>query len=139
MSELKTKQNNASVPRFVKAIADEQQRADCNELIDLMKEVTGEKSKMWGDAIVGFGTYHYKYASGREGDWFLVGFSPRKHSLSIYMMSGFEPVASILKKLGKHKTGKCCLYVNRLDDVDRKILKQLLTKSVEHVRKNQGC
>lgn len=139
MSELKTKQNNASVPRFLKSLDDVQQRADCQEMVAMMQDVTGEKPKMWGDAIVGFGTYHYKYASGREGDWFLVGLSPRKRSLSIYLMSGFEPLGLILEKLGKFKTGKCCLYVNQLDDIDRKVLKQLITKSARHVGKHQGC
>ncbi len=136
---MKTQPNSSSVSRFIKLIADEQQCADCEDLIELMERVTGEKPRMWGDKIVGFGTYHYKYATGREGDWFLVGFAPRKRSLSIYVMSGFDPVAQLMEKLGKYKTGKCCLYVNRLEDVNRKVLGQLLSKSVRHVKKHQGC
>ena len=100
-----------------------------------MKEVTKEEPLMWGDNIVGFGNYHYKYASGHEGDWFIVGFSPRKQSLSVYLMNGFEKYQNLLKSLGKHKTGKSCLYINKLKDVNIQILRELILESVEHIRK----
>ena len=131
MSDLKTKKNDASVLEFINKVEDEQKRKDCHEIMEMMKEITCEEPKMWGDSIVGFGSYHYKYATGREGDWFLTGFSPRKQNLSLYIMSGFEHYTSLLSNLGKHKTGKSCLYVKRLEDVDRDILKEMITGSVE--------
>jgi hypothetical protein len=100
-----------------------------------MKEVTGAEAKMWGDRIVGFGSYHYCYESGREGDWFLTGFSPRKNNLTLYIMSGFEQSEALLQKLGKHTTGKACLHVKRLQDIDQAVLKELVTHSVEYIRK----
>lgn len=100
-------------------------------MLALMKQVTKSELKMWGSSMVGFGSYHYKYESGREGDWFLAGFSPRKQNLTLYVMAGFENYAELLKKLGKHKTGKSCLYVKRLEDIDMKVLKELLTKSFQ--------
>ncbi len=103
--------------------------------MEIMKKVTKVEPKMWGTSIVGFGTYHYKYASGREGDWFLTGFSPRKQNLTLYTMSGFDEYDSLLKKLGKHATGKSCLYIKKLEDVDMKVLKELVTKSVKHMQK----
>src|SRR4030067_1019053 len=105
MAELKTKQNDQSVDEFLKAIPDERRRRDCFSVLELMKKATGEEPKMWGEAIVGFGAYHYKYASGREGDWPLTGFSPRKQNLTLYIMSGFEGYNDLLNKFGKHKTG----------------------------------
>ena len=134
MAELKTKQNNASVTAFLNAIEDKQQRADARKLSKMMREATGSRAKMWGTSIVGFGTYHYVYASGREGDWPIVGFSPRKQNLSVYIMSGFSGSKSLMSKLGKHKTGKSCLYIKRLSDVDEKILRQLIDKSVKFIR-----
>jgi len=98
-----------------------------------MKEVTGKEPEMWGDSIIGFGSYHYKYASGREGDWFVTGFSPRKQNLTLYIMGGFDNYDVLLGKLGKHKTGKSCLYINKLDDVDMDVLKTLVRASVEHM------
>ena len=134
MAELKTKKNPADVSAFLASIEDEQQRKDCRELLVMMEELTGSKPSMWGSAIVGFGSYHYRYASGREGDWFLCGFSPRKHALSLYIMAGFKRHTELLAKLGKHKTGKSCLYVKKLDDIDRTVLRKLVRESVAYLR-----
>jgi hypothetical protein len=134
MAELKTKQNRKSVAKFMDSI-EERRREDARRVLSLMQEVTGEKPVMWGDSIVGFGSYHYKYESGREGDWFVAGFSPRKSNLTLYIMSGFSEYADLMKKLGKHKTGKSCLYINRLDDIDTKVLRKLVKESVAHVRR----
>jgi len=136
MAELKTKVNKASVDKFLKGVEDEQKRDDCFKIVEIMQKATKAEPKMWGTSIVGFGSYHYKYASGREGDWMLVGFSPRKQNLTLYIMSGFDEYNSLLKKLGKHATGKSCLYIKNLEDVDMKILKELVTKSVKHMQKN---
>ncbi len=138
MVELKTKQNKASVTGFLRGIEDPQRRKDCRAVLELMKEVTGSRPKMWGDSIVGFGSYHYKYASGREGDWFVTGFSPRKANLTLYIMAGFSRYKELLAKLGKHKTGKSCLYIKRLADVDLAILRQLVKDSVAHVSTSQA-
>jgi hypothetical protein len=131
MADLKTKQTKASVAGFLKNIADETRRAECRTLLELMQAATGERPSMWGPSIVGFGSYHYKYASGREGDWFRVGFSPRKQALTVYIMSGFTGHESLLKKLGKHTTGKGCLYIKHLADVDLEILARLVRASVK--------
>lgn len=135
MSDLKTKPTGASVDKFIDSVEDEQKREDSRKILALMKEVTGEEPRMWGDSIVGFGSYHYKYASGREGDWPLTGFSPRKQSLTIYIMPGFDRYKDILKKLGKHSTSVSCLYIKKLDDIDMDILKELVRESVEIMRK----
>jgi hypothetical protein len=132
MAELKTKKTGASVAKFVASIEDEQKRKDSRVLLKIMKEITGERPKMWGPAIVGFGKYHFKYASGREGDWFLTGFSPRKQALTLYIMSGFTRYDSLLKNLGKFKTGKACLYVKKLDDIHLPTLERLIRRSVKH-------
>lgn len=134
MAEVKTKQNNASVTSFLAAVEDKQQRSDSKKLSKMMRAATGARAKMWGSSIVGFGSYHYKYASGQEGDWPLVGYSPRKQNLSIYIMAGFAGSDKLLAKLGKHKTGKSCLYIKRLADVDEKVLNTLIEKSVKHMR-----
>ena len=134
MSELKTKQNNASVTAFIAALDDPEQRADARKLSTMMREATGSRAKMWGTSIIGFGSYHYIYASGREGDWPIVGYSPRKRNLSIYIMSGFSGSEELMEKLGKHKTGKSCLYVRRLADVDQQVLRELIDKSVRYIR-----
>jgi hypothetical protein len=134
MAELKTRKNDASVEAFIDAVDDDTKRQDCRVVIDMMREITGEEPAMWGDSIVGFGSYHYKYASGREGDWLLTGFSPRKQNLTLYIMSGFSDYEALLGKLGKHKTGKSCLYVKRLDDVDLGTLRELIEKSVKRQR-----
>jgi hypothetical protein len=138
MAELKTKLNDASVTDFLNSVDDAEKRKDCFKLVDMMREITGAEPKMWGTAIVGFGTYHYRYASGREGDWMQVGFSPRKQSLTLYIMSGFSRYEELMKKLGKHKTGKSCLYVNRLSDVDPVVLRKLIKQSVAHVKKSNA-
>lgn len=138
MAEAKTKPTKQSVTAFLNKVSDPTKRADCDTLVELMRKVTGEEPKMWGPSIVGFGSYHYTYASGREGDWPLTGFSPRKDSLVLYIMSGFTRYEGLLAKLGKHKTGKSCLYVKRLADVDRKVLGELVKLSVQHVRKRYG-
>jgi hypothetical protein len=133
MAELKTKLTDASVEDFLDGIADERKRQDSYTILTMMQEVTGAKAKMWGDSIVGFGSYHYKYASGREADWMLVGFSPRKQNLTLYIMSGFEQYDQLLQRLGKHSTAKSCLYIKRLADVDLAVLRELVKLSVEHM------
>ena len=133
-TELKTKVNEASVEGFLNSVEDEQSRKDCLEILKMMKQVTKEEPKMWGASIVGFGSYHYKGASGREGDWFLTGFSPRKQNLTLYLNHGFDVHEDLLKKLGKYKTGMGCLYVKKLDDVDKKVLKELVTESVKRMK-----
>jgi len=134
-AEVKTKVNDASVESFLNSVEDEQTRKDCFEILKMMKQVTKEEPKMWGASIVGFGSYHYKGASGREGDWMLTGFSPRKQNLTLYLNHGFDVHEDLLKKLGKYKTGMGCLYVKKLDDVDKKVLKELVTESVKRMRK----
>jgi hypothetical protein len=129
MAELKTKVTKASVENFIEGIKDERKRQDCYELLKLMKKATKAEPKMWGTSIIGFGDYHYTYASGREGEWFVAGFSPRAQNLTLYMMGGFDQ--KVLKRLGKYKTGKGCLYINKLEDVDRKVLNELIAKSVK--------
>ena len=133
MAELKTKQNDQSITDFLKAIPDKRRRDDSFAILELMKEVTGQEPKMWGDSIISFGNYHYKYATGREGDWFLTGLSPRKQNLTLYIMSGFDEYDELLKKLGKYKTGKACLYINKLADVEISAIKELIQKSVAHL------
>ncbi len=133
--ELKTKLNDASVEDFINAVEDETIRADCFEIAKMMKQVTKAEPKMWGSSIVGFGSYHYKGASGREGDWMLVGFSPRKQNLTLYIMAGFDGYPELLKKLGKFSTGKSCLYIKKLADVDKKVLKELVGESVQYMKK----
>lgn len=134
MAEMKTKPNEQNVEEFLNGIDDEKKRADCFAVLELMQQITGEEPTMWGDSIVGFGRYHYKYASGREGDWPLTGFSPRKQNLTLYITSGFDQYDHLLDRLGKFKTGKSCLYVKKLEDVDRPTLEELVKQSVEHMR-----
>ena len=128
-TDIKTRVNEASVEGFLNSVKDEQARADCFEILKIMKQVTKEEPKMWGTSIIGFGSYHYKGASGREGDWMLTGFSPRKQNLTLYLMGGFDTHVDLLKKLGKHKTSVGCLYIKKLEDVDVKVLKELIKKS----------
>lgn len=130
MAELKTKPSDKSVTAFLDALSDEKKKQDSYALIDLMKKVTGEEPVMWGDAIVGFGSRHYVYESGREGDWAPVGFSPRKQNLSLYLTCDFDTNQELLDRLGKHKTSKACLYIKRLSDVDLDVLEELISKSV---------
>jgi uncharacterized protein DUF1801 len=126
MPEAKTKQTKQSVAKFIKDIPDAETRADCQTIAKLMQEATGAEGKMWGSSIVGFGTYHYKYASGREGDWPIIGFSPRKQNLTLYISIGFDKQGDLLKKLGKHSLGKGCLYIKHLSGVDLPTLKKLI-------------
>ena len=133
MAELKTKKNDGDVEAFIDSVEDEAKRDDCRALVGLMSSVTGDEPTMWGEKIVGFGSYHYKYASGQEGDWMAVGFSPRKANLTLYIMSGFDEYEELLSKLGKHTTGKSCLYIKRLADVDTDVLRELVATSVAHV------
>lgn len=135
MAENKTKQTKANVEKFIDSVKDKSISKDCLTLVKLMKAVTKEEPKMWGNSIVGFGNYHYKYASGREGDFFLTGFSPRKQNLTIYIMSGFKNYEALMKKLGKHKTSVSCLYVKSLDDINIEILKKLVNESVRYMKK----
>lgn len=135
MAELKTKPNDAGVEKFLNGIKDEKRQQDCFKVLEMMKKITKEEPKMWGSSIVGFGSYHYKYESGREGDWFLTGFSPRKQNLTIYIMVGFKKYYTLMKKLGKYKTGSSCLYIKMLEDVDKMVLKELITISVKQMKK----
>lgn len=129
MAELKTKKTTASVAAFVNQISDEQRRKDARAVLSMMRDLTKEKPAMWGSSIVGFGRLHYKYASGREGEWFRVGFAPRKDALTLYLCGGLAAQEDLLEKLGKYKRGGGCLYVKRLADVDQRVLKQLITRS----------
>jgi hypothetical protein len=134
MAELKTKKTEESVEGFLNSIADEKQRQDAFVVLDLMKKVTDAEPKMWGSSIIGFGHYHYKYASGRENDWFQMGFSPRKQNLTLYSMGGLVENTDLLAKLGKHKLGKGCLYINKIADVDLTVLKELLERSLDDLQ-----
>lgn len=138
MADAKTIPTGESVDDYIAAIDDEGVRADCGTLIEIMGRATGAEPRMWGPSIVGFGTYHYKYASGREGDWPLTGFAPRKRNLTLYIMAGFDRYGDLMRKLGKHKTGKSCLYVNRLSDIDLDVLDELVRASVDHVKEQYG-
>ena len=134
MAEIKTKRNKASVSGFLAKIPDKQRRADCQVVLKMMQEASGEKPQMWGPSIVGFGSYHYKYATGREGDMPITGFSPRKQDLTLYIMGGFGRYKDLMKKLGKFKTGVGCLYIKRLDDVHLPTLKKLIRANVKVMR-----
>lgn len=131
MAELKTTETRASVAAFLKSITDERRRTDAMAVAAMMKSVTRAEPKMWGTSIVGYGRQHYKYASGREGDWFRTGFSPRKDSLTLYITSGIEQYPDLTEKLGKFKAGRACLYIRQLSDVDRKVLRQLIARSLK--------
>lgn len=135
MAELKTKVNEQSVTKFLNSITDKQRREECFTVLEMMKKATKTEPKMWGSSIVGFGKYHYVYASGREGDWFLTGFSPRKQNLTLYIMGGLSAHEALLQKLGKHKTGKSCLYVSKLEDLDLPTLRKLIVDGVKRARK----
>jgi hypothetical protein len=137
MAELKTKRNDASVPAFLRTI-DGPLRDDCRTVLKIMQRETSAEPRMWGTSIVGFGSYHYRYDSGREGDWFLTGVAARKSGLTVYLMSGFAGLKTKLKKLGKHKIGKCCLYIKRLADVDLAVLEALIRDSARKVVQTHG-
>jgi hypothetical protein len=135
MAELKTKQTKESVADFIAAIADEGRRKECKELLKLFKEITKEKPVIWGNGVVGFGTFHYKSErSKQEGDWFISGFSPRKQNFTIYIIPGFSGYPDLMKKLGKYKTGGGCLYINKLADVDTKVLRELISQAVTFMK-----
>lgn len=138
MSELKTQKNDASVEDFLNNVAHPGKREDSFAILEMMRDIIDEEPSLWGESIVGFGSYRYTYASGRENEWFLAGFSPRKQNLTLYIMSGFDQYEPLLKKLGKHRTGKSCLYINKLADVDQSVLAELIRQSVNHMRKSSG-
>jgi hypothetical protein len=137
MAEPKTKATKASVAAFLAAIPDEQRRRDCKAVAKLMREATGEKPVLWGASIVGFGTYRYQYANGKEGDWPVAGFSPRKSELVVYVMPGFDRYGELLSRLGKHRTGKSCLYLRKLADVDLAVLEEIIFRSVAAMEKKR--
>ncbi len=134
MAEAKTKPTNASVEKFLNQVPDEARREDCFQIARMMEEITGDKPKMWGPSIVGFGSYYYKYASGHEGEWPIAAFSPRKGDLTLYLMPGFEQRGELMKQLGKHRTGKSCLYIKRLSDIHVPTLKKLIRQSIKDLR-----
>jgi hypothetical protein len=136
MSKLKTQKTDASVEEFLNSVTNEKKREDSFAILDLMREVTGEEPSMWGTSIVGFGAYRHKYESGREGEWPVVGFSPRKQNLTLYIMTSFDEYKSLLSDLGRHKTGKACLYINKLEDVDQDVLRELIERSVNHMKES---
>ncbi len=133
MAKLKTTLNEGSVFDFLNSVEDEKKRNDAFAICEIMEEVTGQPPKMWGTSIVGFGEYHYKYASGREGDFMAAGFSPRKTSLTLYIMAGFDRYDTLMAQLGKFKTGKSCLYVKKLEDIDVEVLKTLVKESYDYI------
>lgn len=136
MAEIKTKVTTASVTDFLNAVPDEKKRKDGFKLLEMFKRVTGEKPKMWGPSIIGFGQYHYKSErSKQEGDWMLTGFSPRKQNLTLYVISGFDGTDELLSKLGKHKKSVGCLYINKLTDVDTKVLEKIIEMSYKDMKK----
>ncbi|MCY3843376.1 MAG: DUF1801 domain-containing protein [Acidobacteria bacterium] len=135
MAELKTRKNDADVEAFLDGIEHEKRRKDCRAVVELMADVTGEPPVMWGDSIIGFGSYHYRYPTGREGDWMATGVSPRKQSLTVYIQTGFQRHAELMEKLGRFTTGKSCLYVKRLEDIDTDVLRDLIRDSYALVSK----
>ena len=134
MAELKTKLNESSVEKFLNSVEDKEKRELSFKVLELMKKITKEEPKMWGTSIIGFGTYHYKYKSGQEGDWMQVGLSPRKQAVTLYIMSGFSRYDELMNKLGKYKTGKSCLYIKREEDIDFEVLKELVAQSVKYIK-----
>ena len=135
MAEPKTKPTAMRVSDFLNAIADSGKRSDCKAIAKMMRQATGKRAKMWGTSMVGYGSYRYKYASGREGEWFECGFAPRARDITLYIMPGFKKHAALMNKLGKHKTGKSCLYIRRLADVDTDVLQELISESVAEMRR----
>ena len=131
----KTTENDNSVDAFLDSVANQRKRADARKIVDLYTKQTGFPPKMWGPAIIGFGSYHYQYASGREGDAPLAGFSPRKQDITLYFEVEYEGREALLDALGKHKTGKCCVYIKTLDDIDTEVLKQMFSASMAHTKK----
>lgn len=129
MAELKTQKHSGDVDAFLEGVEPVKRRDDSRVVLHMMKRATGEEPSMWGPSIVGFGSYNYKYESGREGEWFRIGFSPRKNALTLYIMPGFPTYNDLMGKLGKYKTGKSCLYINKLEDVDHEVLEELMRHS----------
>ncbi|MDA3911253.1 MAG: DUF1801 domain-containing protein [Bacteroidales bacterium] len=127
----KTQANNQSVKDFLNSIENKDRKADSFKLLSIMESITGDKAVMWGSSIIGFGDWHYKYASGREGNWFRVGFSPRKNAISLYTNNYFEGISDAMKNLGKYKTGKSCIYIKSMDDIDKNVLNDLLRRAYE--------
>ncbi|HJM04633.1 MAG TPA: DUF1801 domain-containing protein [Candidatus Saccharimonadaceae bacterium] len=139
MSELKTTPNDADARDFIEKVEDETKKQDSLRLLDMFSEITAEKPVMWGDSIIGFGKYHYKSErSSQEGDWMLTAFSPRKQYLALYIMPGLERYTDLLEKLGPHKTGKSCLYVKRLADVDQAVLRELIDRGFKDMKRMNG-
>lgn len=136
MAENKTRPTNASVKQFLLGVEDPQQRRDLKKIAAMMHRATGKRARMWGPGIVGYGSYHYRYETGREGDFLITGYAPRKQAMAIYILPGFERFGTLMGKLGKHKTGKSCLYIKRLADVDEKVLEQLIREAVKYMRKH---
>lgn len=134
MAELKTQDNDGDVGAFLDGVDNPTRQADARAVVEMMSDITGENPRMWGTSIIGFGTYHYRYASGREAEWMVVGLSPRKQALTLYLMDGYEGRDELLARLGPHSIGKSCLYIKRLDKVDGEVLKELITDSVARVR-----
>ncbi len=134
MAENKTQRNDGDVLAYLESVENKRRREDSLVLLKIMEEATGEPAEMWGTSIVGFGSYHYRYESGREGDMMLTGFAPRKAALSLYIMGGHERYDELMAKLGKHRTGSSCVYINKLADVDLAVLRELIAESVEYMR-----
>lgn len=134
MPENKTKPNKASVAEFMNAVEDKTKRDDTKAIVRMMREITRKRATMWGDALIGFGKYAYKYRSGHSGEFPLVAVSPRKRNISVYIMPGFGDYDALMSKLGKYKTGKSCLYINKLDDVDNDVLYKLIEKTVAYMK-----
>jgi hypothetical protein len=135
-AENKTKPTSVNVDEFIANVENDTRRQDSLRVMEMMRQITGEEPKMWGPSIIGFGQYHYKYDSGHEGDMAIVGFSPRKANLVVYIMPGYVDYSEKLARLGKHKIGKSCLYINKLADIDESVLKELITESVAYMRAN---
>jgi hypothetical protein len=138
MSELKTKPSRRSVREILQAVEDPQRRRDCKAVSAMMRRATAKRATLWGENIVGFGRYHYRHANGQPASWFVTGFSPRKRELTIYIMPGFSKYGALLKRLGKHRTGKSCLYLKRLADVDGNVLAELIERSVRDMHRIYG-
>lgn len=138
MAELKTKATELDPREILETVDSDEKRRDCFWLLEQMEELSGAPAKMWGESMIGFGTYHYVYDSGREGDWFEVGFAPRKQNLVVYIMPGFIEYDDLLSQLGKYKTGKSCLYIKKLSDVNREVLRDLIDQSLKAMREKYG-
>jgi hypothetical protein len=139
MAEMKTRPHEGDVEAFLDSVADERRREDCRAVMAMMREVTGEAPRLWGPGMIGFGSYHYRYESGREGDWFLTGVAPRKGALTVYIMAGFDRYDELMARLGPHATGRSCLYIKRLDAIDLDVLRELIDRSVRHTAETWGA